>query len=339
MQPPLDEGGSWPAIVPAMQRAHRWLFALGLVAGCFSDSSSGGGGTGDLACPDGSSGCPCYGNGTCDVELTCQAELQLCFSESCVAGAQDCPCDDGECAAGLVCDAQVCQLPGGTSDTAGTGNSSNSPDTGSETTAGDDADTTVGDAADTTALDSSETATETAGECDPDAASALLLFASGQLQPSAAFPSANVRTTVDALCQAEQPAGCLGDAHAVFSTSSVDTVAVMDTNYCLPFDKPLVSTNGDVFADSFQGALGGGLSTALTPLFTTAGADVFWSSANGAGDYDGQNCNDWGVGGAVTGKSSAGVGSATDTGTWLFAGVSGCESPLPLLCVCGGDSL
>lgn len=323
-----------------MQRTHRWVFALGLVAGCFSDSTSGSGGTGDAGCPDGSSECPCYSNGTCDAGLMCQSELQLCFSATCILGAQDCPCDAGACETGLVCDAQVCQLPGGTSETAGMDDTAdNRPDTGGEGTVGGDADTTEDDGAQTTVGDAEDTsATDTGSGCGNAEDNRLLLFASGSLRPSLAFPAPDVRAVVDDLCQVRPPAACSGEAHAVFSTDVDHPVTAMAADLCLPFDRPLVDENDEVYAESFNAALATGLAASLLPLFTSAESNLYWTSSTENGDYADDNCNDWGVGGAVTSEFVGAVGSAADMQTWLSSGTTACASPRPLLCVCASTA-
>lgn len=77
-------------------------------AGTDSDSSSNGGSTGEV-CLDGSRGCACYGNGTCDAGLMCLDDI-ACFPENCVPGTELCPClMNGGCDVGLVCDAGVCR--------------------------------------------------------------------------------------------------------------------------------------------------------------------------------------------------------------------------------------
>ncbi len=85
---------------------HRWT--LGLLAvfslGCFSDIEQP-----PTTCPDGSSGCACYGNGTCDASLLCNPDNN-CVSEDCLDGQVECPCyGNGTCDAGLMCTHSICQ--------------------------------------------------------------------------------------------------------------------------------------------------------------------------------------------------------------------------------------
>jgi hypothetical protein len=63
--------------------------------------------TGTDACPDGSAGCDCYGNNTCDAELECVDEI--CKLPECVAGSLNCDCYEGVCLTGLVCMEGVCK--------------------------------------------------------------------------------------------------------------------------------------------------------------------------------------------------------------------------------------
>jgi hypothetical protein len=98
------------------------------VGGCFdpdkpaasgtdaADSS----GTSGGSCAAGGSGCPCYGNGTCDSGLECNASVGLCIPEDCDPGSEGCTCNDGACLAGLECDAGVCVTPSATTDPATT---------------------------------------------------------------------------------------------------------------------------------------------------------------------------------------------------------------------------
>jgi hypothetical protein len=90
---------------------------LALSSGCFDDpnagqtnttaSTSNGSETGGEACPDGSAGCACYGNSTCDAELSC--EEGLCKLPECVAGSLNCDCYEGKCFSGLVCSDGTCK--------------------------------------------------------------------------------------------------------------------------------------------------------------------------------------------------------------------------------------
>jgi hypothetical protein len=65
-------------------------------------------------CPkeEGCEGCPCYGNGTCDDGLVCNAS-NVCEDQG--EGCEGCPCyGNGTCNDGLVCNASDICEPGGT---------------------------------------------------------------------------------------------------------------------------------------------------------------------------------------------------------------------------------
>lgn len=87
------------------------LLLLSSSAGCFEDPAAtdtdNGDETGDEVCPDGSAGCDCYGNDTCDQDLECIDGL--CKLPECVAGSLNCDCYEGVCLTGLLCMEGVCK--------------------------------------------------------------------------------------------------------------------------------------------------------------------------------------------------------------------------------------
>lgn len=86
-------------------------FALALTTGCFDDPAAGESTGGETsACPDGSAGCDCYGNNTCNDDLLC--EDGTCKAEECVAGSLNCDCYQGECFSALVCMDGTCKPEG-----------------------------------------------------------------------------------------------------------------------------------------------------------------------------------------------------------------------------------
>jgi hypothetical protein len=89
---------------------------LSLSVGCFDDpgantsnttNAENGSETGDGACPDGSAGCDCYGNGTCDTDLECIDGT--CKLPECLPGSLNCDCYEGVCLSGLVCMDGLCK--------------------------------------------------------------------------------------------------------------------------------------------------------------------------------------------------------------------------------------
>lgn len=79
-------------------------------------------------CPEGTSGCMCYGNDTCDGDLVCTDTK--CLSPSCVVGRENCPCDGTAFQSTLMCLDGICKP-----DTAGTGDETGSTSTTSTTSA------------------------------------------------------------------------------------------------------------------------------------------------------------------------------------------------------------
>lgn len=102
--------------MPSSRQTLAAAFALALVVvasatGCFDDpaanDTSNSGGTEGGACPDGSAGCACYGNDTCDAELECLDAT--CKLPECVAGSLNCDCYESVCFTGLLCMEGVCK--------------------------------------------------------------------------------------------------------------------------------------------------------------------------------------------------------------------------------------
>lgn len=106
--------GTTPGMLSAVS-ALRWtaVFALWLT-GCFTEEPppSAGTTTGP-SCVEGAIGCECYGNGTCDAGLECDAGAQLCIPSGCTPGELACRCDDDQlCTDALQCQQGVCVEPG-----------------------------------------------------------------------------------------------------------------------------------------------------------------------------------------------------------------------------------
>ena len=83
-----------------------FVASLLVFAGCQNCGTSG---TDAGACAQGSTGCPCYGNGTCDANLSCSAS-NVC--DSCPTRSEGCACATGACNSGLVCMANKCVTSG-----------------------------------------------------------------------------------------------------------------------------------------------------------------------------------------------------------------------------------
>ena len=78
---------------------------IGLLAGCFSD-------TGGIECAQGSNGCGCN-EGACDGSLECNSDSN-CVDPNCSEGALLCTCyGNGTCDVGLSCASNICQSSDG----------------------------------------------------------------------------------------------------------------------------------------------------------------------------------------------------------------------------------
>lgn len=143
------------------------LFGLVAIAisGCFDPDSPSGSGTDSSAdtsgtgggCQPGGSGCPCYGNATCDAGLECNATVELCIPADCTPGSDACTCNDGACLTGLECEAGVCVMPSATTDPATTDPATSDPTTDPSTTDPSTTDPSTTDPATTDPSDSSAT--------------------------------------------------------------------------------------------------------------------------------------------------------------------------------------
>ncbi|MEM6730173.1 MAG: hypothetical protein AAF658_01380, partial [Myxococcota bacterium] len=56
---------------------------------------------GSPSCRTGNLGCACFNDGSCDLGGLC--ESGWCMASDCIAGRENCPCDEGSCGDGLVC--------------------------------------------------------------------------------------------------------------------------------------------------------------------------------------------------------------------------------------------
>lgn len=108
--------------------------------------------TGGPSCMQGSAGCECYGNGTCDQGLTCETDLQRCIPENCTPGEDACVCAEGQCDAPSECNSGICESPG-----ADDGVDDGGPGTSGTTTAGDGSSATSVSADDTSTSEPSTT--------------------------------------------------------------------------------------------------------------------------------------------------------------------------------------
>jgi hypothetical protein len=93
---------------------------------------------GQSNCAEGTLGCACYGNQTCNASLICQAGL----CQTCDAGTKGCACYGNQtCNAGLSCNSNTCVELGGSGGSGNGGNSSlgSEPASGGSTSVGGNA--------------------------------------------------------------------------------------------------------------------------------------------------------------------------------------------------------
>lgn len=65
---------------------------------------------GETPCPEGSQGCACYANNTCDGALTCEANV--CVESTCPQGSESCLCYGNDtCDGELTCELGRCRVP------------------------------------------------------------------------------------------------------------------------------------------------------------------------------------------------------------------------------------
>ena len=154
----------------------RLLFAasLGLGAACFESGS-------EVECPQGSSGCSCRDDGSCNASLVCNADGN-CIDPDCVDGTQACPCyGNGSCDPGLTCTNNICQPGAGSTGAvttvaaSETGDPGGTADSGTDSTGpgqtSDVADSSTDDGADTgsgpTGPGDSGSSTPCGSDCGP----------------------------------------------------------------------------------------------------------------------------------------------------------------------------
>lgn len=156
----------------------RWLCACvwSLVgAGCFTDAPVDGqnmiGQTAGDGCREGSSGCECYGNGTCDAGLSCAEGADVCVPTGCEPGTEHCVCGEGSaCDDELECNGVVCETPGESS-TTDPMMSSSSPITSSDS---DDDDSTTDTTTTEPDTDSSASVADTSSSSSSSSTTATL---------------------------------------------------------------------------------------------------------------------------------------------------------------------
>ncbi len=293
------------------------VFAAAL-GGCFEDApplagstssidntaSSGGG-----DCVEGSAGCPCYGNGSCDAELQCEPQVQVCIPVDCMPGTEGCSCDGGECGAGLECAQGLCGEPVETS-------SGDTSTTGSPTSSG----TTEGD-----------TGSSSSGSREP---TVVILFdapANRFWVPQEERPGNDPRGFLDGLCDEAMPKACR-DGVAVISTSTSDDVASLNINYEMPFGLPVLGPAGVEIGPSFAALLDGDLAASLEDAAVT---ESLWyaTATNDDGTFDEDNSCDGFEPADASARMATGAATEADL-LWLRTNEQPCSAMFKIVCAC-----
>ncbi|MEM6991023.1 MAG: hypothetical protein AAF721_11010 [Myxococcota bacterium] len=321
-----------------MTARHGLAWVLGLCIGCFAEPAGSSSSTGE-ECPAGEPSCACFGNSTCLEGLTCHPELQLCFSDDCVAGTQDCPCPPEGCNGTLVCEGNSCQEPQTNTDGGVTGTPTTSSDSGG-------AGASTASVLDDTGSDA-DSGTSTGGPIvcdDPSPFTELVIFgATETFNPTSPPAGDSLREALDGFCAQTNETACNGPAHALISLSEADSVASMPERYCLPDDVMVTDNISGVLASDFVSMLNPemDLMQALADVFPEAVDTMYWTGSAANGTYaPTTNCRDWGTSGKIIDGDPGAIGSEqlTDSG-WIRSGAAGCESSLAILCICGATSL
>lgn len=102
-----------------MRLRHLWRLTVPFATACFTEGAQLDG-PGDPACPNGTRGCPCFADESCDDGLSCS--MGACVMPGCTPGELACNCHDGSmCFNPLVCEGNACHEP---ADATGTGEAS-----------------------------------------------------------------------------------------------------------------------------------------------------------------------------------------------------------------------
>ncbi len=148
------------------------------------------------------------------------------------------------------------------------------------------------------------------------------------------------RTGADSICTSNAPSGVTcTNFRAYLSVSSTDEIQDMPTNYSVPTNRTIQSSNGTTIATSWSDALDGSISTSLDSagVFSTS-SSTYWTGSSSTGAVAGTagTCSNWNTGG-VTG--ARGQSDQTD-GDWIgldennglgnFCG----DTSVHLICIC-----
>lgn len=312
--------------------AVRTSISLLLLAttGCFTDEPSAQ--TDDDPtggdCPAGSAACACYGNGTCDAGLTCY-EPGVCANSSCVAGQDQCPCDEATCAPGLTCQGDFCSAPAASTGGEPSTTAATSPD-GSGTDAGTQGSSDTIDATTAVSSDGVSGPTQLVLYMTPYNDGAFINFSE--------LTAATARSATTEYCESAASVN-LGQlcntAIALVSVDRLDSVSTFGSRNGVPVTVPVVAASGAPIADSFEALRKNGPTPSLQDAgVVPAGEELpvglifFHTATTNAGLFDG-SCGDW-TGGTVVGGtflSTAGPG-------WLSGETGTCNTASELLCAC-----
>ncbi len=162
------------------------------------------------------------------------------------------------------------------------------------------------------------------------------------------------RSGADAICDSTRNASyssiCTSSSHvhAVLSTSSLDTMAAMQTTYGFSSSAAIWDIASTYLMNSnwsdlisrgpCSGGNGGGGSTCGSQAIgTVLSIGNFWTGSNSAGALASRNCSAWTTGSSTpSGDAQFGsMANASNNANWISSGYwSGCSGMQSLLCVC-----
>ncbi len=158
-----------------------------------------------------------------------------------------------------------------------------------------------------------------------------ILYDAGTAYPG----SLGDRTSTDALCAANRPAGYTRH-RAFIGHSAADSIANMPANYGISTTAPIRSATGVTIANNWADLVDGNIATTLNAAGIISTPPAWWSAAAASDGthVDGvtNTCNNW-TSSLNTDFGAYGMLNSS-TGTWMLGGpAANCDQALVLLCV------